>query len=554
MVTMAGAQERAASPGAPDRLVPAGYSIFVRGVPVGREEITVATEATGTTITSTGRLSPPINVVLRRAEFKYRPDWTPELLVLDVTANGGDSMLRTTFTGNSAATEVTQQGQTSKVSHQISPQTIALPNNVFAGYVAVARRLVGATAGAQLRAYVVPAAEVGITVSSVSSERAQIGAAFVDVRRFELTVANPNGDLTVSLTTDAGGDLIRVAVPSGGVDVIRDDLAASTSRVQVHSNPGDEPVIIPATGFNLGATLTRPRAAAGTPTGAAGATPAARLPAVVLLAGSAASDRDGVIAGIPVLAQLAGAIADAGFIAVRYDKRGFGQSGGRAESATLQDYSEDVRAVVRWLAARKDVDPKRIAVIGHSEGAWVAIQAAARENKIAALVAIAGPASSGADLMLEQQQRALDALKLAPADREQRVALQKQIQGAVLSGKGWDTIPPAMRRDADTPWFQSLLAFTPAKVVDDVRQPTLFVHGEIDRHVPVAHVTELSELARNGRSRSVEVVVIRGVNHLMVPAVTGEPSEYGSLPDRSISADVRTTITGWLTRTFNTIK
>ena len=75
--------------------------------------------------------------------------------------------------------------------------------------------------------------------------------------------------------------------------------------------------------------------------------------------------------GIPTLAQLAGAMADAGILAVRYDKRGFGQSGGRSESATISDYAEDVRAVVRWLEQRKDVDPKRIAVVGHSEGAWV---------------------------------------------------------------------------------------------------------------------------------------------------------------------------------------
>ena len=69
---------------------------------------------------------------------------------------------------------------------------------------------------------------------------------------------------------------------------------------------------------------------------------------------------------------------------MRYDKRGYGQSGGRAESATIQDYAEDVRAVVRWLLQRKDVDPKRIAVVGHSEGAWVALLAASRERRIGA--------------------------------------------------------------------------------------------------------------------------------------------------------------------------
>ena len=60
--------------------------------------------------------------------------------------------------------------------------------------------------------------------------------------------------------------------------------------------------------------------------------------------------------------------------------------------------------MVRWLAARKDVDPKRIAVVGHSEGAWVGMLAATREGKIAALVTLAGASSTGAELILEQQQ------------------------------------------------------------------------------------------------------------------------------------------------------
>ena len=114
------------------------------------------------------------------------------------------------------------------------------------------------------------------------------------------------------------------------------------------------------------------------------------MPAVILLAGAGSDDRDGAAHGVPTLAQLAGALAEAGFLAVRYDKRGFGQSGGRSESATLSDYAEDVRAVVRWLSDRKDVDPKRIAVIGHGEGAWVALLAASRERKLAAVVSLAG--------------------------------------------------------------------------------------------------------------------------------------------------------------------
>jgi pimeloyl-ACP methyl ester carboxylesterase len=325
----------------------------------------------------------------------------------------------------------------------------------------------------------------------------------------------------------------------------------------VFSNPGDEAVMIPAVGFNLGATITKPASAQGS--GAAGpATPkggdAGRMPAVILLAGSNVGDRDGFALGVPTLQQLAGAIADAGFLAVRYDQRGFGQSGGRAESAMIQDYAEDVRAVVRWLLQRKDVDPKRIAVVGHSEGAWVALLAAEREKRISAVVSIAGPASTGSELVLEQQQRALDQLKLTPEEREKKVALQKQIQSAVVSGKGWELIPQEERRAADTPWFQSLLTFDPGKVLKDVKQPVFFMHGALDKQVPPSNADRLAEVATKGDAASVDVVVVRGVNHLLIPAFTGEVTEYSSLTDRNVSKDVSGALTAWLTKTFAAIK
>jgi pimeloyl-ACP methyl ester carboxylesterase len=279
------------------------------------------------------------------------------------------------------------------------------------------------------------------------------------------------------------------------------------------------------------------------------------LPAAVLIAGSGANDRDGNLAGVPMLGQLAGALAEAGILAVRYDRRGFGQSGGRSESATLSDYSNDARAVVRWLAERKDVDPKRIALVGHSEGARVALLTASREKRVAAVASLAAPGSTGAEMNLEEQQQAMDRLKLPPAEREKQVALQKQIQAAVLSGKGWEGVPDDMRKRADTPWFQSLLQFDPARVVRNVEQPLFFLHGDLDRQVPVAHVDRLAGIAKkNSDSKSVEVLVVRGVNHLLVPATTGEIAEYTTLPERTVSKDVSAAVASWLTSTFKAIK
>jgi hypothetical protein len=69
--------------------------------------------------------------------------------------------------------------------------------------------------------------------------------------------------------------------------------------------------------------------------------------------------------------------------------------------------------------------------------------------------------------------------------------------------------------------------------------------------VPVEHAEKLAAIAREqGKSKSVDLVIVRGVNHLLAPAVTGSVSEYGTLTDRHVSKDILMTVTGWLTRTL----
>jgi len=95
-----------------------------------------------------------------------------------------------------------------------------------------------------------------------------------------------------------------------------------------------------------------------------------------------------------------------------------------------------------------------------------------------------------------------------------------------------------------------VLAYDPAKVLKDVRQPLLILHGEVDREAPVAHAEKLAALAQQGKSKSVDLVVVRGVNHLLAPAVSGSTTEYGTLTDRNVSKDVLAAVTGWLAKTL----
>jgi hypothetical protein len=71
----------------------------------------------------------------------------------------------------------------------------------------------------------------------------------------------------------------------------------------------------------------------------------------------------------------------------------------------------------------------------------------------------------------------------------------------------------------------------------------------------VADAERLAAIAqKESNSKSVELLIVKGVNHLLVPAVTGEVAEYGALTDRNLSMDVASALTSWLTRTFAAIK
>ena len=163
--------------------------------------------------------------------------------------------------------------------------------------------------------------------------------------------------------------------------------------------------------------------------------------------------------------------------------------------------------------------------------------AASRENRIGALVLIATAGMTGADLNLSQVERAQSRSTRPESEKQATIALQKKIHTAVLTGKGWEEVPPNMRRQADVPWFQSFLAFDPARVMRDVDQPVLVLQPALDTQVPPLNADRLEAAAKARRKAvPVEVITLAGLNHLLVAATTGEADEYGALKDKNVGA------------------
>jgi pimeloyl-ACP methyl ester carboxylesterase len=522
---------------------PSSFIVFLRAERIGNEEIVVTRTAEGWTIGSAGRIGPPIDLEARQVIVRYTADWKPIELRIDASVRGQLVKVQTSVSGQSATTTVTQGDATNTRTDPIPEDAILMPNPFFGPYEALAQRLRTAALGTFLQGYVGGAA-FQIEVGQSSDETIQTAADIVRAHRTAVKIQAPGAPLDMEVWADPAGHLLRLSVPAQNLEVVREDLASVAARRVTAARPNDELVRIPANGFDLAGTLSKPADPGKTP-----------LPAAILVSGSGPQDRDETVFGIPIFGQLAGGLADAGFMVLRYDKRGVGQSGGRIESATMSDYADDLGAALKFMNSRKDVNRRFVAVIGHSEGGSVAMITAGKDRRLTALGLVATIGVTGAELNMTQVTHAMDRSKRPAAERQSTIELQKKIQTAVLTGKGWEDVPAPLRKQADVPWFKSFLSFDPAQVMSRIRQPILIVHGLLDTQVDPANADRLEQMARARKNGGpVSVVKVEGVNHLLVPAVTGEVDEYASLKDKTVSPNVISAIANWLKNTASAVR
>jgi pimeloyl-ACP methyl ester carboxylesterase len=516
------------------------FVVLVGGVRVGTERVSLTRSPGGWLISATSQLVSPFSLVTNKFEMTYGLDWQPLELVVEALVDGRPMSMRTTFGLTTANTDLVQDGQRASGIEQVSPRTVVLPNNFFAAYEALAVKLGNSTVGDRFPVFLAPDTEVSATVDRVTARSIVTQAASMDIRHFDVTYSTPAGPLAVEVWTDAANRLARLVIPAAGLSVVRDDLASVMAREATVRNPTDEDVFIPASGFSLAATITKPTVAT------------EKAPIVVLVPAAGPENRDYSLYGIPIFGRLAGALADAGYFVVRYDKRGVGQSGGRAESAAIDQYVDDVRRVISWARKRDDVDRDIAIVIGHDQGAVVALRTADREGRVRGVVLLSAAAEPGYQVALEQQQQRLSRSGESEGDKLTKVALQHRLLDAVVSGEGWDGVPVRLRRQADTPWFRSWLLFDPAEAINEIDEPILIIHGELDRELPVGHADRLEEFSRlrDEPDTHTRKVIVTGMNHMLVPATTGEVEEYQTLSPEALSPEAVAAVLDWLRTTI----
>lgn len=329
-------------------------------------------------------------------------------------------------------------------------------------------------------------------------------------------------------------------------------------------------------GVQLAGTLTLPRSA---PSNAKGP-----FPAVLLITGSGPQDRNETVFDHKPFLVLADHLTRLGIAVLRVDDRGVGKSTGKFSEATSEDFAADALAGVEYLKTRKEVAPRRIGLIGHSEGGLIAPLVAAASTDVAFIVMMAGPGLTGEQILYRQtvlvskaagmsddliaqnraaQERVFAILKQEKdnvvaerriseeADIFREVAAKARAEATEEQKKTIDMVAAAIESQAKlvvSPWIRFFLTYDPRSALMKVRCPVLAINGEKDLQVPAKENLDAIRLAlESGGNKDHTVLALPNLNHLFQTSRTGAISEYAQI-EETISPAAMDTISKWILR------
>ena len=322
-------------------------------------------------------------------------------------------------------------------------------------------------------------------------------------------------------------------------------------------------------GVTLSGTLTIPSGTNGT-----------AYPAVILVTGSGPQDRDESILGHKPFAVLADHLTRAGMLVLRYDDRGVGMSTGDFASSTTEDFASDASAVLRFLSERKEVDKKRIGIIGHSEGGMIAPMVA-NENKLTNfIIMLAGPGIPIKKLMAEQNVAIMHsqgvplevakdygslyekAIAVSASEKKmddktkvvEQIAIDwskdkspETLNGLGLQGDSWQKrFASALVEETAGNWMQYFLNYDPEDNLKKLRVKVLALNGDKDNQVlSSSNLAGIESVLKRSKSPSYHIVSLPGLNHLFQTCKLCTVAEYGLL-EETFSTGALNEITSWL--------
>ena len=307
-------------------------------------------------------------------------------------------------------------------------------------------------------------------------------------------------------------------------------------------------------GVTLSGTLTLPK----------GTGPFA---AAVLIAGSGPYDRDEALANHKPFLVLSDFLTRKGIAVLRYDKRGIGKSTGSADAATTLDLAGDSEAALAYLRSRKDIDPARIGLIGHSEGAMIAPYIAVHSGNVPWMVLLAAPATKGEDTLLNQSELITRAASLTDEqifasltfDREaydlvrqekDPAKLIERLKGLVKESGLDIAVPPTalepQLRMMTTAWFRFFLDYDPLPNLQKIKCPVFALYGQKDLQVPAkVNLPMLQKAFTDAGNAEADVRPLPDLKHLLQHPYSGSPAENASI-EETFAPEALQVIADWL--------
>jgi dienelactone hydrolase len=253
------------------------------------------------------------------------------------------------------------------------------------------------------------------------------------------------------------------------------------------------------------------------------------VPAAVLITGLSPSNRNGGVPPWIPLRDLADSLTRAGIAVLRVDDRGVEKSTGDHAPSTTFDEADDVQTEVAWLRSQPGIDPKRIALVGYSEGGLIAPMVAAKDPLIAAIVTLDGPGTSGSDLARYQSSQVVLHDTSIPV-RERETAIARQLAEDL---KGL------------TPRERVVLTIDPIEFARRVHCPALIIQGATDLNVPLRSAERIAAAMRANGNSDVTVRIFPQVSHSLLPDPVGLGSGWVLLPGFLTSPSLLDVMSQW---------
>ncbi len=298
------------------------------------------------------------------------------------------------------------------------------------------------------------------------------------------------------------------------------------------------------------------------------------FPAVVMITGSGAQDRDEAIMGHQPFWVIADHLSRHGIAVLRSDDRGVGGTGGNIGTSTSENFALDALAGVTFLKSIDRINPAHIGVMGHSEGGIIGPIAAAQSKDVAFVVMLAGTGLPGNQILTMQSRLMLQAtdaftdeelddmtakhralMEAVINDKPQEEQLEAMI--ALIQSQGAQGDEARLRQAAaqqlvglHTPWFKYFLSYDPRPTLRQVTCPVLALNGSLDLQVPPDEdLAEIDKALTEAGNRDFTITKLEGLNHLFQHAKTGSVSEYATI-EETFSPEALDIITRWTNKRF----